>query len=437
MATAVEIAAAVRSRTRSAPEVAEEALRAAEEWQPRTNAFSQIRPEATLAEAGEVQGRLDRGEDPGPLAGVPVAVKDLFDVAGWETTGCCRAFAGRVATRDAEAVRRLRAAGAVVVGKTNQHELAAGATNLISASGPTRNPRDPGRITGGSSGGSAAAVAAGVVPLALGSDTGGSVRIPASFCGVVGLKPTTGVVPLDGAMPLAPSLDTAGPLTGDAGDCALVLSVLAGREADPGAEVERCRVLVLEGDYGRTADEAALEAVEVTAGALTAAGAIVDRGELRGVEDAPEVWELVAWPEFVAAYPELEASDVHPRTEEILRFGRRHLDGLPDARRRMDAVRAAFDRGLADAEVLLLPTTPFPAPRLEERIVQAAGIGLDLRRGAPSILTRPVNLSGLPAVSVPVEAGTLPIGVQLVGRRDEEALLLALAGVIEAANERR
>jgi Asp-tRNA(Asn)/Glu-tRNA(Gln) amidotransferase A subunit family amidase len=228
------MARAVRTWEVSPIELVDEAIRGAESWQPVTNAFSQLHAEEARAEARRRADELVRDTDPGPLYGVPVAVKDLFDVAGWETTGCCAAYRGRVAAIDAEAVRKLRTAGAVIVGKTNQHELAAGATNLVSACGPTANPWDRARMTGGSSGGSGAVVAAGVVPVALGTDTGGSVRIPASLCGVTGLKSTHGRVGLDGVMPLAPSLDTVGPLGSTAEDVALVHAVLTADDQETG-----------------------------------------------------------------------------------------------------------------------------------------------------------------------------------------------------------
>src|SRR2546430_7696049 len=172
----------------------EEAFETIDRWQPVTNAFSQIFREAAAEEPRD-----------GPLSGMPVAVKDLFDVAGHETTGCSEAYRGNVATRDAEVVRRLRDAGAIVVGKCNMHELAFGTTNLISACGPAHNPFDPERIVGGSSGGSAAAVATRCVRIALGTDTGGSIRIPSSFCGVFGLKPTHGRLSLQAVMPTSVS----------------------------------------------------------------------------------------------------------------------------------------------------------------------------------------------------------------------------------------
>ena len=189
---ATELARAIATREVSPVEVLERALLRAEHWDLVSNLFSMLHAEQAQEVARERQEEATRGELRGPLHGVPVAVKDLFDVEGWETTGCCRAYRGSMAERDAGAVARLRAAGAVIIGKTNMHELAAGGTNAVSACGACRNPWDPSRISGGSSGGSAAAAAARVVPLALGTDTGGSVRIPASMCGTVGLKTTFG-----------------------------------------------------------------------------------------------------------------------------------------------------------------------------------------------------------------------------------------------------
>lgn len=424
-----EIARAIAAREMSPVEVAERCLREAEAWQPVTNAFSQLRPEETLAEAKQLGDALARGDEAGPLAGVPVAVKDLFDVQGWETTGCCAAFAGRVAGEDSEAVRRLRAAGAIVLGKTNQHELAAGATNVVSACGPTRNPWDPDRITGGSSGGSAAAVASGVTPLAIGSDTGGSIRIPASYCGVSGLKPAHGVVPMDGAMPLSPSLDSGGPVASDAVGLSLAFAALAGR--DLRHETLRGRtVAILHGDAARTARDDVLAANDHVAEVLGEAGVRVTSADLAVVDDALEVWDRVAWAEFAECYPDLaESADVHPRTRGILEFGATVRGETASARSRMEAVRGAFLEALKDADALLLPSTPSPAPLLGDRIVSVGGAGLDVRAGAPSVLTRPVSLSRLPALALPsgISEEGMPMGVQLVGREGEEGLLLAMA----------
>ena len=432
-----EIARAVAGREISPVEVAEAHLRRAEARQPLINAFSQLRPDRTLEEAGRLADSIARRGDAGPLAGVPVAVKDLFDVEGWETTGCCAAFAGRVAERDSEAVRRLRSAGAVVLGKTNQHELAAGATNVISACGPTRNPWDSGRITGGSSGGSAAAVAASITAVALGSDTGGSIRIPASFCGVLGLKPTYGAVPMDGAMPLSPSLDTAGPLASDVAGLALAFGVLAGRDLAP-EPVGGRSVAVLLGPAARTAREDVLAATDHVAEVLVDAGVRITKVDLSGVDDSLEIWDRIAWAEFADAYPDLlESPDVHERTRGLLEFGVKARGGLAGARQRMEEIRGAFLSALGDADALLLPTTPSPAPLLGDRIVSVGGTGLDVRAGAPSVLTRPVSLSRLPALALPsgISEEGMPLGAQLVGRDGEEVTLLGLAAAFQRSTD--
>src|SRR5438132_509274 len=223
MERASEIAGAVASGDAAAADAVRRSLDLLSRWQPVTNAFSQVFADEALEEAAEARE--------GTLAGVPVAVKELFDVAGRETTGCCAAYRGNVAKADAPVVRALRDAGAILVGKTNMHELAFGTTNLISACGPAHNPWDPERVPGGSSGGSGAAVGSRVVPIALGTDTGGSIRIPSSFCGVFGLKPTHGRLSLDGVMPLAVSLDCPGPMAWSAGDLALAWKALSGERS--------------------------------------------------------------------------------------------------------------------------------------------------------------------------------------------------------------
>lgn len=438
--TAVEMARAVRDRAVSPLELVEEALRRAEAWQPVTRAFSQVHAEEALDQARERTEVAARRNDLPPLHGVPVAVKDLFDVAGWETTGCCAAYRGRLAERDAEAVRRLRAAGAIVLGKTNQHELAAGATNLISACGATRNPWDPTRITGGSSGGSGAAVSAGVVPVALGTDTGGSIRIPASMCGVTGLKPTHGEVSLDGVMPLAPSLDTVGPMATSVEDCAVVHAVLTGvspSEVEP--HVEGLTVASLGSLHVAFLHPEVLEAVMAAADVLGEAGAATSA--VVG-EDcfAPEVWEQIAWAEFaehhgaLLEHPEL----LHGRTAELLARGAGQAGEVTAAARdRAAAVRAAFLAALSTADVLLAGTTPIAAPPAGTEWVEVGSGRLSVRRGAPSLLTRSVNLAGLPAVSVPagVSSDGVPLGIQLIGRPTAEATVLRVAAAFQGATD--
>jgi aspartyl-tRNA(Asn)/glutamyl-tRNA(Gln) amidotransferase subunit A len=441
MRSAVEMADAVRRRDVSPVELVEETLRRIEAWQPVTNAFSQVHGAEALAAAQAREAETARGEEVGPLHGVPVAVKDLFDVAGWETTGCCRAYQGRVAERDADVVRRLREAGAVIVGKTNQHELACGATNLISACGITKNPWDPSRITGGSSGGSGAAVAVGVVPLALGTDTGGSVRIPASMCGIAGLKTTHGRVSLDGVMPLAPSLDTVGPMARTVGDCAAAMAVLTGDSLSPdhGTPVEELRIGSLGTMYVALLQQEVLDATMAAAEVFRQLGArtiaVLGEGTF-----APEVWDPVAWPELADQYGDLlQRPDLlHPRTVEILNEGLAYdEEARAAARRRVDELTEAFLGALGAADILLAAATSIVAPPAGADWVPAGAGRLSVRRGAPSLLTRSVNLVGLPALALPAGFSWdgLPIGIQLIGRPGDEATLLRAGRAFQDATE--
>jgi len=430
MWTAAEMARSVRRGDVSPVELVEEAVRRAEAWQPVTNAFSQLHGDLAVEDARAL------GPTSGPLHGVPIAVKDLFDVTGWETTGCCEGYRGRVATSDAEAVRRVRAAGAVVIGKTNQHELAAGATNQVSACGPTWNPWDPSRITGGSSGGSGAAVAAGMVPLALGTDTGGSIRIPASLCGAVGLKTTFGAVPLDGAMPLSPSMDTVGPLARSVGDAALALAVLTGTEVASARAPDGLAVGTPGGIFEEAALPEVLEARDRAVAALAGSGTTVVE-EVGGFRYDPETWDRLAWSELFGAHGELldRESSVHPWTRAFLERGRDEGEsGRRRALREAGAVRLELERMLSRVDVLVAPVTPTPALEAEVRdLTLGDGRVLDIRRGAISLLTRPANLAGLPAISVPAgwTKEGLPLGVQLIGRRGGEAALIDAVMAVE------
>lgn len=427
--SAARAAAAVAGGEVSPVELATAALREVEAWQPVTNAFTQVRPEETLEEARRLADRLASGAEPGPLAGVPLAVKDLFDVAGWETTGCCAAYRGRVTDRDAPAVARLRASGALVIGKTNQHELAAGASNLVSSFGPTRNPWDPARLTGGSSGGSAAAVASGCAPLALGTDTGGSVRIPASFCGLTGLKTTHGSLPLEGVMPLAPSLDTVGPITAGAEDARLAFEVLLGTEVRPTMSATEMRVSVVTGDLARTATPDVLHAIDGVAGWLGPRARHPDPGVLEAYR--PDDWEVLGWRELYEAHGDLlrKPELLGEPTRRLLERGRDTTAAeIEAASGRVAGFRERLLSALAEVDALLLPATPFPAPRLDFLEVRVDRRTLDARRGAISVLTRPVNLAGVPAAAFPIgfSGEGLPLGAQVVGRPDSEADLLGL-----------
>jgi Asp-tRNA(Asn)/Glu-tRNA(Gln) amidotransferase A subunit family amidase len=443
--TARAMAAAVADGRATSEDLVRRALDRLEAWQPVTNAFSQVWAEEATATAREADAAVGSRARLGPLHGVPVAVKELFDVAGHVSTGCSRAYADRrPASEDADAVRSLRRAGAVIVGKTNQHELACGATNLVSACGPTANPWDPARITGGSSGGSGAAVAAGVVPIALGSDTGGSIRMPASLCGCWGLKPTTGRLRTAGMMPLAPGLDTPGPLVSDAGDLALWWAVAASG-SPPEAEPHGLRVGVLGGWFRQWSHPATGAAVEAVASALGNLGAAVGEADGTGIEDVRRVWTDVAWAEFAEAHTWLvDRPDLlFEQTAASIRHGAMvDRERLAASRARVPAYRAWFAERFETFDVLVCAATPIPAPRADDEegtVEVSGGRHVNWRRGgALAWFTEPVNLGGVPALAVPAGRSTEgpPLGVQVMAPWGRDALLVSLAEVLEAADPR-
>jgi aspartyl-tRNA(Asn)/glutamyl-tRNA(Gln) amidotransferase subunit A len=422
------VTAAAADRDVSCRERVEGALAAIEEAQPRLNAFTAVCAEQALADADALDGdRRDRRH--GLLLGVPVVVKDLFDVAGLPTTGGCAAYRDHVAATDAAVVTALREAGAIVVAKTNQHELGAGATGLVSCFGAARNPHDPARITGGSSSGSAAAIAAGAVPLAIGSDTGGSIRMPASFCGITGLRPTPGRISLSGAQPVSPGFDTAGPMAATARGCALALAALTSAEVPhsaPGDAVDGLHI-GLPLPYFRRLHVETRRAVEASAAVFESLGARVEWLDRPELDDDFAGFRRV-WADLARHHPDLwNHPDVSEEVAALIDSGRR-LDRAAYDRSRACArrIRDQHMKALSAVDVLLTPTTPYPAPRRDELEVAVEDGVLDVRRGAPSRLTVTANEAGLPAVSFPVgsTAEGLPIGAQLMGRphRDEQLL---------------
>jgi aspartyl-tRNA(Asn)/glutamyl-tRNA(Gln) amidotransferase subunit A len=431
-----EQARMVREGEASSGELVERALERIDRLDGRVGAFVVVLAERARAEAGERDAERRRGVVTGPLHGVPVAVKDLIDVAGVVTAAGSPKLAGNLASRDAEVVARLRAAGAVVVGKTRTHEFAYGVVTP-----GTVNPWDPGRIAGGSSGGSAAAVAAGLVPAALGSDTAGSIRIPASCCGIVGLKPTWGRVPATGVWPLSWSCDHVGPMAATVADVALLDQVLASEPvgtggAAPAAPPDPPRIGRIVGDDLGPVDPAVAAAVDELCRRLETAGATLDE----------VVLPLGAARGSVAAVVLAEAAAAHARLLEetgeagysramlaMMRIGRSALAGeyLTGLRYR-GRFAAEVEERLAGRDALLLPTLPCAAPAAGERTVTIAGTEV----GVQAALTRlpgPFNCSGSPVVSLPAGlAGGLPVGVSLVGRIGGDRALLRLAAWVEA-----
>lgn len=382
-----------------------------------------------------------------PLAGLPIAIKDLIDVAGLPTTaGSPRFFGHQPALKDAEVVRRLKAAGATILGKTHTHEIALGITGINAHFGPVRNPYDLQRISGGSSSGSAVAVAAGLVPAALGTDTGGSVRIPAALCGVVGLKPTFGRISTRGVLPLSWHLDHVGVLTHTVTDAALLLEILAGYDPqDPSSQdvpvddylfalddgVNGWRVALAVGEYIDEADAAVLEQVRRAAQAFTALGATVTEKEVTPLLAAAQANGVmvvadaaVFHRERLEAHPDWFGDDVRRRLER----GRAvTTTEYVLARRTQSETRRYFELFFQEFDLLLLPTTATTAALIE---------GLDSAAFAPKMtrFTAPFNLTGLPAITLPSgkDALGMPIGVQLVAGPWQEARLLRGARALES-----
>ena len=392
----------------------------------------------TRRDAQRAERRLARGER-GALLGVPIAVKDLFATRALRTTVGSRILKDWVPRSDAAAVARLRAAGAIVFGKTNLHEFAYGVSTANPWWGIARNPHDPRRSPGGSSGGSAIAVVAGLCAGALGSDTGGSIRVPASLCGCVGLKPTFGAIPLNGTFPLGWSLDHAGPLARTVEDAGVLLDVLSGGDAgrkSRRASTRGLRVGMLQGSIVDNVQPAVSRQLDAAARALRRRGLRV-----RVVVIPDLQWTVATQLVTLRA----EASALHtrwirarPRAYGVDVRTRLQLGSLVAgadyvlAQRMRARIRAAMSDVFHDIDVLLLPSTPIAAPVIGERTVHWRS-GEEPVDGALVRLTAPFNLTGLPALSVPFGATAgLPIGVQVVGQWNDEARVLAVGRLLEA-----
>ncbi|MEP7363510.1 MAG: amidase [Acidobacteriota bacterium] len=442
--TIAEAGAGLRARSISAVELTKISLRAAADEQPRTNAFLAMMEEQALADAAQCDAELARGESRSPLHGIPVAVKDVFCTKGTKTTVGSKIFANHVPDHDAAVVERLRAAGAIIIGKTHMQEFAYGITCNNPHFGPVRNPHDVTRIPGGSSGGSGAAVAAGVVLMAMGSDTGGSIRIPASFCGTSGLKPTTGRVSRYGVLPLDFTLDHMGPLAPTPADCALSLQVLAGYDprdesssrapldrylppAEPSLSGLRIGIpasFYYEGLQPGVAQ--ALESLQKKATGLGARLVPVDTGDIAALNAISRVILLSEASAAIEPY-------LHRRAEfgaDVLAlFDQGRLLPATDyvnAQRLRRIHMAKFEAVWENADCLLTPCTPTTAPKIGQMSIDIGGMSEDVRL-ASTRFVRGINVLGLPALSIPcgVDGAGLPVGAQIVGRRFDEKTILA------------
>jgi aspartyl-tRNA(Asn)/glutamyl-tRNA(Gln) amidotransferase subunit A len=430
MRSVAELAQGYRDGSLTPVDVVEAALARLHEREPALNAFADAMAAAARADAATRTAELQAGRAVGPLHGIPVAIKDLIDVAGVETGYGTRAVPPRLAVADAELVRRLRAAGAIIVGKTNLLEFAYGVPHP--AIGQTNNPHDPGRTAGGSSGGSAAAVADGIVPLAVGTDTGGSIRIPAAYCGIVGLKPSFGLVPLDGVFPLSPSLDHAGPLARSVADAATLLEAMAGALMSPPAVELRGLKIGIVGRHWHSSEIAgdARRVLEAARVRLERAGAVVRDIAIDGLERANRELIAILLPEAALIHEAVwraNPSGYAPHTGAQIEAGfqPRAVDYLRAMRFR-DELRAMVEAAFTDVDVLLSPSVPFVAPETDP-VIHEGEEGEMLASGF-------ANVSGHPAISIPCgRSGGLPLGVQLVGRLDRDRELLGIAAACEAA----
>ncbi|MGE5599470.1 MAG: Asp-tRNA(Asn)/Glu-tRNA(Gln) amidotransferase subunit GatA [Bacteroidota bacterium] len=470
--SAADLAAKIRGGELSARETAQAYLDRAMKLEPGLHAFNTLDPAPVLAAAEAIDRRRSAGEELGPLAGVPVALKDNICTAGMPTTCSSRILEGFRPPYNATVAARIKAADGIVLGKTNMDEFAMGSSTENSAFGPSRNPWDPARVPGGSSGGSAVAVAAGMAPLALGSDTGGSIRLPAAFCGVVGLKPTYGAVSRFGLVAFASSLDQIGPLARDAGDAALLLGVIAGHDSLDATSVPRehpdyragigqglagLRLGLPKEYFGAGLDPEVRASVMAAVAVLQDLGAVIEEVSLPTTEYALAAYYLIAPAEAssnlarydgvryglrvegedtVAMFMATRAAGFGPEVKRRIMIGTYALSaGYYDAYyKRAQQVRTLigrdFDRVFAGCDALVTPTAPTTAFPLGERA------GDPLQMYLTDVCTVTANLAGIPGISVPCGFNRgLPVGVQFLGPAFSEELLLRLAAAYQSATE--
>jgi aspartyl-tRNA(Asn)/glutamyl-tRNA(Gln) amidotransferase subunit A len=434
MITVDEFGRQFRAGDISASEITAACLRRIDEDGGRLNAFITVMRDEAQQQAQEADRELARGHDRGPLHGVPVSIKDLFDIKGVPTTAASRVREGHVAAADAPVIMRLRQAGAVLIGKTNLHEFAFGTTNEESAFGPARNPHDPSRSPGGSSGGSAISVATGMALASLGSDTGGSIRIPAAACGIVGLKPMYGEVPLDGVVPLSRTLDHAGPLTLSVTDARIVYSALVGKTPPPPTSRPNTtlRIGVPRAYFCELLDDDVRKAFEEVLQRFAAAGATVEEVKIPHATLTAPVYMHLSFAEAAAYHAAtLETMPDRYTAPVRLRLEMARTVLAEDYVRALEG-RARLTREVDDAlhgrDVLALPTLPIPAPPIGA-VSMPVGPSSQPVRSLMLRLTQLFNLTGHPAISLPcgLTSQKLPIGLQIVGRRMQTELLLEVA----------
>lgn len=441
----VGVAKAIRERSVSAIEVTQAALDRIAEVNPELNAFLSTSAEHALRRAQEAQRAHERGETWGPLHGVPIALKDIIAERGEQFTCGSALRRDTVADLDAEVTARLRRAGAVFVGRTNLHEFAYGISNDNPHFGPCRNPWDAQRIPGGSSGGSAAALASCCMFGSVGTDTGGSVRIPAALCGVVAFKPTYGRVSTHGVFPLSWSLDHVGPMARTVEDVELLYSVMAGSEASAltvdargDEKANGLRVGVLRPPAPDPSDPAVEEATRASLALWRSLGAQIVEVEPQEWEALSAVGTIVLLSEAAAIHraqlgldPKAYGTDVRVRLLAGLAVGAQRYVRALQARRAL--ARRWLARVFSQADILISSTVPITAPRIGEETIVLGGRPMDARN-VITRHTRPFNALGLPALSLPVGlVGGLPVGMQMVARPMADRFVLRLGRMLEKA----
>jgi aspartyl-tRNA(Asn)/glutamyl-tRNA(Gln) amidotransferase subunit A len=438
--TIATVAANLRRGKTSSEALIQQALAAIDADNVRVNAFVTVARDRAMAAARRADEERARGIDRGPLHGIPISIKDLIDEQGIVTTAGSTVLDDRLPVKDAEVVARLREAGAVIIGRTNLHQFAVGTTSEESHFGPVRNPHDTARSAGGSSGGAAAAVIAGMGLAAIGTDTGGSIRIPAAACGLVGLKATTGEIPNDGVIPMSVSLDHVGPLARSVQDAGWLCDVLAGRApgnvvAAPAIGLRLTRLVgyfdALD-PYVRASFEAALDR-------LRSLGVQTRTGTFPSSETISPTYINLALPETAswhAPYLDSRADRYVPAIHARISYGRT-VSAVDYLAAKASAARLSglVDEMLDGADALVLPTLPIPAPLLGQHdvVLDPSGGPAIPVRAAMLRHTQLFNLTTHPAITIPAPVSGLPVGLQLVGRRHDTARLLEIAAACEAA----
>ena len=454
--TIEQFATRLRSRKVSAVDLVEHCLRRIEQDNSSLNAFIRVMGDQARADAAAADRDLASGRDRGPLHGVPVAIKDLVDIAGTPTTAASRVREGHVATADAPIVTALREAGAIIIGKTNLDEFAFGTTSENSAFGPVRNPHDPSRSPGGSSGGSAVSVASGMALASIGTDTGGSIRIPAAVCGIVGLKPTYDDISAEGVVPLARSFDHVGPLTRTVADASLVYralihspslrtspstllgtsrSTLVGTsavDAPTRRDPRTLRLAILRPYFCDVLDREVRARFDDAIAALRGAGVQISEAAVPHAAETPAIYMHIHSSEGAQYHAKTLESVADKYTRPVrlrLELGRYVLaEDYARAMRGREVLRGEVETALGGVDALVLPAVPIPAPPIgaESVLVDTAAQPV---RAMMLRNTQLFNVTGHPAISIPcgMTAQGLPCALEIVGRRFETSALLDIA----------